>query len=47
MLVTDKYGFTKAISTEDVAFRLTDNVFKSKKTKKCMLEEFCDLAKAF
>jgi len=27
--VTEQYGFRKDISTEDVAFRLTDNTFKS------------------
>ena len=47
ILVTERYGCRKVVSTEDAAFRLTDSVFKSV-NKKCVLEEFfCDLAKAF
>jgi hypothetical protein len=37
--VTEHYGFKKGISTENVAFRLTDSAFKSI-NQKCMLEEF-------
>jgi hypothetical protein len=44
ILVTKQYGFRIGISTENAAFRLTDNVFKSV-NQKCMLDKiFCDLA---
>ena len=33
ILVTEEYGFSKGISTEDAACRLTDSVFKSIKPK--------------
>jgi hypothetical protein len=39
ILVQEKFGFRKGISTEVVAFKLTDKVLKSI-NKKCMLEEF-------
>jgi len=39
ILVTEQYGFTKGISTEDATCRLTDSVFKFI-NQKCMLEEF-------
>jgi hypothetical protein len=29
ILITEQYGFTKGISTEDAAFRLKDSVFRS------------------
>jgi len=29
LLVTERYGFRKGISTEDAAFRVTESVFKS------------------
>jgi hypothetical protein len=45
ILVTEQYGFKVGISTEDAAFRLTDNVHKSINQKPQFF--FCDLAKAF
>jgi hypothetical protein len=39
ILVTERYGCRKVVSTEDAALRLTDSVFKSV-NEKCMLEEF-------
>jgi len=47
IMVTEQYGFVKGISTEDVAFRLTDSVFKSINQKICVGGIFCDLAKTF
>jgi len=39
ILVTERYGCRKVVSTEDAALRLTNSVFKSV-NRKCMLEEF-------
>jgi hypothetical protein len=36
ILVPEQFGFRKGISTENVAFKLTDNIFKFI-NKKCML----------
>jgi len=47
ILVREQYGFRKGISTENVAFRLTDRVFKSINQKMHVGGIFCDLAKAF
>jgi len=47
MLITEQYSFGKGISTEDVAFRLTDSVFRSINQKMHVGGIFCDLAKAF
>ena len=44
--VTEQYGFRKRISTEDVAFRLTDNTFKSINQEMQLEGIFCGLAKA-
>jgi hypothetical protein len=47
ILVPEQHGFRKGISTENVAFRLTDSVFKSLNQKIHVGGIFCDLAKAF
>jgi hypothetical protein len=47
VLVTEQYGFSKGISNEDAAFRLTDRVFESINQKMHVGGIFCDLAKAF
>jgi len=47
ILVTEQYGLRKGMSTEDAAFRLTDNVFRSINHKMHDRGIFCDLAKAF
>ena len=47
ILVTERYGCTKVVSTEDAAFTLTDGVFKSVNKKMHVGGIFCDLAKVF
>ena len=47
ILVTEQCGFRKGISTEDAAWRLTDNVLKSINQKMQVGEICCDLAKTF
>jgi len=44
--VTEQYSFRKGISTEDVAFRLTDITFKSINQQMQVEEIFCDLPMA-
>jgi hypothetical protein len=39
ILVPEKFGFRKGVSTEDAALKLTDSLLKSV-NKKCMLQEF-------
>jgi hypothetical protein len=46
-LVPEQFGFRKGVSTEDAAFKLTDNVLKSVNQKMHVGGIFCDLAKAF
>ena len=46
MLVTEQYGFRKGISTEDIALRLKDTVFKSIHQNLHVGGIFCVLAKA-
>jgi hypothetical protein len=46
-LVPEQFSFRKGVSAEDAAFKLTDNVVKSKNQKMHVGEIFCDLAKAF
>jgi hypothetical protein len=46
-LVPEQFGFWKDMSTEDAAFKLTDNVLKSVNQKMHVGGIFCDLAKAF
>jgi hypothetical protein len=45
-LVPEQFGFRKGVSTEDAAFKLTDNVLKSVDQKMNVGGIFCDLAKA-
>jgi hypothetical protein len=47
LLVPEQFGFRKSMSTEDAAFKLTDNVLKSINQKMHVGGIFCDLAKAF
>jgi hypothetical protein len=47
ILVPEQHGFRKGISAENVAFRLTDGVFKSLNQKIHIGGIFCDLAKVF
>jgi hypothetical protein len=47
ILVPEKFGFKKGISTEDEAFKLSDKVLKSIKQKIACWRNSCDLAKAF
>jgi len=47
ILIAERYGFRKGISTEDAAFRMTEGVFKSMKRKMLVGGIFYDLAKAF
>ena len=47
ILVTEQYGCSKGISSEDAVFRLTDSVLKFVNPKKYVGGIFCDLAKAF
>jgi hypothetical protein len=48
ILVPEQFGFRKGISTENAAFKLTDNVLKSVNKKKMHVDGiFCDLVKAF
>jgi hypothetical protein len=47
MLVTEQYGFSHGISTENAAFRLTGSVFKHINHKKHVGGICCDLAQAF
>jgi hypothetical protein len=47
ILVLEQSGFRKGVSTEDVAFKLTDNVLKSINQKMYVGGIFCELAKAF
>jgi hypothetical protein len=46
-LVLEQFGFRKGVSTEDAAFKLTDNVLKSINQKMHVGGIFCNLAKAF
>jgi hypothetical protein len=46
-LVPEQHGFRKGVSTENVAFSLTDSVFKSLNQKVHVGGIFCDLVKAF
>jgi hypothetical protein len=46
ILVTEQYGFSKGISTENAAFRLTGSVVKHIKHKKHVGGICCDLAQA-
>jgi len=43
ILLTEQYGCTKGISTEDAAFRLKDSIFKSVNQKMHVGGIFCDL----
>jgi hypothetical protein len=47
VLVPEKHGCRKGISTENATFRLTDSVFKSRNQSIHVGGIFCDLAKAF
>jgi hypothetical protein len=47
ILVLEQFGFRKGVSTENAAFKLTCNVFKSINQKTHVGGIFCDLAKAF
>jgi len=47
IMVTEQYGFVKGISTEDVAFRLTDSYSNLANQKMCVGGIFCVLANAF
>ena len=47
MLAPEQYAFRKGMSTEDAAFRLTDNVLKSLNQKLYVGGIFCDLSQAF
>jgi hypothetical protein len=47
ILVLEIFGFRKGVSTEDAAFKLTDNVLKSFNQKMHVGGIFYDLAKAF
>jgi hypothetical protein len=47
VLLPEQHGFEKVISTENVAFGLTDSLFKSLNQKIHVGGIFCDLAKAF
>jgi len=47
VLVAKQYGFSKGISIETAAFRLTDTVIKSINQKICVWGIFCDRAKTF
>jgi hypothetical protein len=47
ILVMEQFGFRKGLSTEDVDFKLTDNVLKSVNHKMHVGGIFCDLAKDF
>jgi len=40
ILATQQHGFSKKISTENAAFRITKSIYLSLLTKKCMLQEF-------
>jgi hypothetical protein len=46
ILVAEQFGFRKGISTEDVTYKLTDNVLQSINQKMHVGGIFCDLAKA-
>jgi hypothetical protein len=47
LLVPEQYGFRKGVSTEDTAFKLTDNMLKNIYQKMHVGGISCDLAKAF
>jgi hypothetical protein len=47
ILVPEQFDFRKGVSTEDAAFKLTDNVLKSINQKMHVRGILCDLAKAF
>jgi hypothetical protein len=47
MLVPEQFGIRKSISTEDMAFKLTDKMLKSVNQKLHVGRIFCDFAKAF
>jgi hypothetical protein len=47
IFVPEQFGFRKGMSTEDTAFKLTDNVLKSINQKMHDGGMLCDLAKAF
>jgi hypothetical protein len=46
ILVLEKFSFRKCVSTEDAAFKLTDNVLKSINQKIHVGGIFCDLVKS-
>jgi hypothetical protein len=47
ILVPEQHAFTKGMSTEDAAFKLTDSVFRPLNQKLHVGGIFCDLSKAF
>jgi hypothetical protein len=47
ILVPEQHAFRKGMSTEDAAFKLTDNVFRSLNQKLHVGGILCDLSKAF
>jgi hypothetical protein len=47
ILVAEQFGLRKGISTEDVTYKLTDNMLKSINQKMHVRGIFCDIAKAF
>jgi hypothetical protein len=47
ILVTERHGFRKGISTESATFAIIDSVFKSLNQKICVGGMFGDLAVAF
>jgi retron-type reverse transcriptase len=47
ILVPEKSGFRKGVSTEDAASKPTDNMLKSVNEKMHVRDIFCDLTKAF
>jgi hypothetical protein len=47
ILVLEQSGFRKGVSTEDAAFKITDNVLKSANQNMHVRGIFCDLTKAF
>jgi hypothetical protein len=46
ILVSEQYGFRKGMSADNAACKLTDSILKDW-NKKCTLEEYFDLPKAF
>jgi hypothetical protein len=47
ILVPEEFGFRKGISTENIAFKLSDSILNSVNQKMYVGGIFCDLAKAF